>query len=313
MLLPPDVYYGSHPSWYTPNMYSYGGYYNKKSGVDWSYSNLCFNANGNDAELSLMKDQFYLRLKEQLLRVTNIDNICIGVGDNDHDHSSEYCACEACRKDGNANISIIKFLNEISKRIKNDPDFAGRDIYLYTMAYRATETAPTYGSVTMDDHVGVWIAPVTNDTNWAYPLNDEINNTYTANNIKNWLKLTKNIGFYLYASNYTRCFAPLYYFETIVKNHKYLSQIGTKFIYYCEVSENQSFTGFGAFKNFILRHTIINADITYEKLYNDFFSLNGYYGEAGPRLKYYFDELIDAMENSGIGKYGDIYNSHVFN
>ena len=311
MFLPPDVYFESHPNWYTPNMYSYGGYYNKKTGVDWCYSNLCFNANGNNSELALMKNEFYKRLKEELLRQPNLNNICVGLGDDDTTHNNQYCSCDACRSDGNANISVIKFLNEMSLRLKADPDFADRDIYIYNMAYRSLETAPSVGSVTMDDHVGVWIAPISAD--YAYPLNDEVNNNYTSNNIKNWLKLTSNVAFYLYDTNYTRPFAPFYYFETMVKNHKYLSQIGVKFIYYCDITDNQASTAFGAFKNYILRQTLINADLTYDDLYNEFFSTSGYYGEAGPRLKYYYDELIKAMKSIGISQFGDVYNSHVFN
>ena len=306
--LPPELYYSSHPSWYTPNMESYGGYYMPKNGIH--YSNLCFSANGNESELALMKDEFYARLKINLLNNPNLNDICVSGNDNDQGRHDTYRTCSVCQSLNNENIAVLSFLNDMSQRIKNDPDFAGRDIYLYTMAYRDTIEAPNASDIVCDDHVGIWYTPI--ECNFAYAMNDEVNNAQTYADIQRWLAITKNISFYLYNVNFMRPLSPFFLFESMVENMKFMKSINARHVYYCDVFGNTSKTAFGAFTEYIISRMSLDTDLTYEELKDDFFGVDGYYGEAGERLEYYFDQLVSVMNNNK-ADYGEVYNAYTIN
>ncbi len=297
----PEMYYSSHPDWFTPDMNQTGGYFKPQSNGIFN-SNLCFAAHGNSSELNALKDVFYARLKSVILSNPNKNMICIGQHDNGIDY---YCQCDACKSLSNPNTPILNFLNDLSSRIKSDSDI-NRDIYLYTMAYRATQNAPS--DVTVDDHVGVFLAPI--NANYAYPLNDASNNSDARNMILGWKNICKNLAFYLYETNFIDFFSPFYNYEVAIQNNNFLNELNAKYVYYCSCVQNEHQSGFGEFRKYLTARSTTDVDATYSQIVNEFFATNGYYGPAGPTVKTYFEGLNNIMKDKK-SSYSSIYNSEV--
>lgn len=323
--IPPEIYYGTysggvityssncHTKWFTPNMEAEDGYYQRTAAGENSYSNLCFNAQGDASELAALKNTFYAKLKATVINNPDLNQITISQMDH---NGSSYCSCNAC-KNKNPNIAIINFLNDMSSRLKED--FPNRDIYILTLAYHCTFTAPATKSgsvytpsVIADDHVGVLIAPTT-EANYSYALNSN-NNSTVANNIQAWRSVTSNVSLYMYEKNFLQYFASFNSTKSSADTYAAYADMGLNYIYNLGNSYDKYATGFNAFQNYIDCRKMADVDMEFGStdslvagdtlVYNFFNTTTGYYGKAGNDMRYVYNNTLTEMNNNA-AKFGN--------
>ena len=128
------------------------------------------------------------------------------------------CDCETCKaeevKYGGAGGSMIKFCNEMSRRLEPYLEETGRDITFIALSYHAYEKPPVYldengeyqpidDSVVARDNVGSMVCFIGAD--YGHSLDDPTSSINVAEyeKLKGWAALTDKIIAYLYLTNYS--------------------------------------------------------------------------------------------------------------
>lgn len=128
------------------------------------------------------------------------------------------CDCDTCKaeevKYGGAGGSMIKFCNEMSRRLEPYLEETGRDITFIALSYHAYEKPPVYldengkyqpidESVVARDNVGSMVCFIGAD--YGHSLDDPTSSINVAEyeKLKGWAALTDKMIAYLYLSNYS--------------------------------------------------------------------------------------------------------------
>ncbi len=282
--LPPEDYKNEKSEWYSEDG-----------------TQLCYTAHGNEKLLDEMIQTVTDRMKEELIAQPDYENITITQQD-----TTSWCSCDSCmqlnKKYGTDSVSVIRFCNEVSRRIRawfDTPDGEPykRNLKISFFAYHATENAPvvyneetdTYSpiddTVRCDDNVGVIYAPIR--ASYQVPLNDKYNEKY-YNNVRGWNAVCKNLYMWTYSTNFHYYLVPTNTYNSMQYNYRFLRDNNTKWIL-DQAQYNCISTGFSALKLYLNSKLAWNVDADFNELIENFFE--NYFGPAAPYMRKYFDEL----------------------
>ncbi len=289
--LPPSEYKAKHPKWYSDG-----------AGVQ-----LCYTAHGDEVEYEALVNEVVEKLKVVVTDNPDVSNVTFTVMDD-----TRYCTCSHClaRFDhyGTEAGSIIIFGNKIASRLNDWLESQApegekpREVIVFIFAYYKAEMAPTKlvngeykpidDAVKMDEHLGVYMAPI------LYEYNKSIyheENDASRENAKAWSVLTDNIHLWLYDTNFWHYMYPFDSWDVQISYYRFYSDIGVDNIktmgQYYDMSNPTAFT---ALKRYIHAKAQFDVNVNYLELVNDFFA--NYYGEAGVPLKKMFDEIGGWMD-----------------
>ena len=104
---------------------------------------------------------------------------------------------------------------------------------------------------------------------------------------------------FMYQTTFLDYFLPLNTWRYQVEWYRNLNDMGINgYIFNLGDISNpvDTQTGFSAFKAYIDSRAMTDSSVTYEQLKDEFFGVNGYYGDAGPTMRTFFEELESTME-----------------
>lgn len=304
--LPPEDYFTLeegegkeyHPDWYTP--LAYGESSQMRS--DLHKGQLCYTAHGNEAELALMKETLYAKLKEVVDDNPQYENITITQQDNHN-----VCDCASCtavkNRYGAISATILLFVNDIDdmlqEALEKEAKASGtpkREVYISFFAYHATIDSPTvknadgtYSAVEgihTNEHVGVFCAPI--EAKFSHSMYEPVNTQY-ANIIKSWAAVTDHLYMWLYETNYGYFFYPLNSWDISAENLRFCKDNGASFIYYQGQGAQGAVTHFSRLKEYLDSKLEFNVNLNHNDLVDKFFKY--YFGEAAVPMRTFFDEL----------------------
>lgn len=197
--LPASDYKGAHPDWYGTN------------------GDLCFYANGNEAEYELFFEAFMNSFISVLEKNPDIDNITITQQD-----WNSWCECALCKADlekydTNA-ATMVKFCNKVSDTLKVyfEENNIDRKVNICFFAYQKTTAAPVtktadgkYVPIDNDvicrDNVYCFYAPITAEFLYGF---DQPENSYYLETMDKWCAITSHMYLWIYAVNFYDSFKP---------------------------------------------------------------------------------------------------------
>ena len=168
--------------------------------------------------------------------------------------------------------------------------------YDNTVSYAVS--AETQTVLKAEDGLRLWWT--THKANHSFELEHEANDhMYLA--LQGWIASvgTDNIDVFMYQTAYRDYFLPLNTWKYQVAWYNKLNALGMdSYIYTLANGDNDmsAQTAFSAFKQYIDSRAMVDAKVTYEQLKAEFFSVNGYYGKAGPTMLTFFNELETVLE-----------------
>ena len=274
-LLPPDVYYKDHKSWYTG------------TGVT---DQLCWSQSDMIVEMTKVVIQ---NLKN------NPSATHIMIGQND---GRNWCSCDACNKSlekyGTNSAVLIKGLNIIAKAVQDyiDQNEPGRKVYVTTFSYTSTSQAPVVknantgkyepmdNSVVLEPNIAVRIAPV--DTDYSRSFYDEINSIY-AEAIKGWSAICENICVWNYNTNFSFYFVPFCNWNTMQDNYYFFEENNVTGVMEQGAGSSKQI-GWWECKIYVMSRLQWDKTLNVNTLINEFFE--NYYKDASKWMYKFFDE-----------------------
>ena len=291
--LPPETYKEEHPKWYsTPNA-----------------NQLCYTAHGDEEErakmVELVAGKIIRLFQEEKYR--GYDHISVSIQDNQN-----CCTCETClkakQKYGADSAVMIMFLNDIAKLVETwmqskEGEPYKRDFRILFFAYHATNQPPTvFNSKTGEiepsapevichPNVAVYFA----ETNGDYTENFHDKgtaNTAIGENMIGWGKLSKEIYFWSYSTNFWHFLTPYHSFNAVQDILKFAKQQNCKFaMIQDQWIQRGGETGFGVYKNWLHSKLLWDVNANVEELKKEFF--DGYFMDASKTMQRIFDEYLE--------------------
>lgn len=265
---------------------------------------VCFNANGDAAELELMKQEFLTRMKWGLKRWPTSYIFIFGMEDN-----ADRCDCTNCTemkaKYGVDNAASVIFANSVAEMMKawmETPEGLPykKDFKILIDAYEADIKAPvkyneTTGKyepidelVVCNENVSVFFAPAHMD--FKRSIFDDVNReTYEA--FEGWKVCSPHgISLYLYQTNYR---SPLFFFDTYTNMkelYQYLATGNIEFVHNSGSGYNPVTPGFEVVTTYIQSLLVKDVETDVDAATERFF--DNYYGVASTAMKDYFNSYI---------------------
>ena len=291
--LPPETYKASNPKWYsTPDA-----------------SQLCYTAHGDQEErakmVAIVSEKIISLFQEEKYR--GYDHISVSIQDNQN-----CCTCETCskakQKYGADSAVMIMFLNDVAKQVEawmqteaGEP--YKRDFRILFFAYHATnkppmkynaetgEIEPSAPEVVCHPNVVVYFA----ETNGDYTENFHDKgtaNTEIGENMIGWGKLSKEIYFWSYSTNFWHFLTPYHSFPVVQDTLKFAKAQNCKFVMIQDQwIQRGGVTGFGVYKNWLHSKLLWDVNANVEDLKKQFF--DGYFMDASKTMQQIFDEYIE--------------------
>lgn len=307
-LLPPSVYAEEHPEWYPAATAA-----DKNGGICWT-----------NAEL---QDEFAIQLEKYI--EAQPDKTFFSIAQTD---GAEICQCDACaasHEKYTVSGTMMRFNNEIAKRVKSwlNETYPERKIYLMTFAYQETLPAPVkrdadgeiifnaegkaepvHESVVADEMILVRFAPLYNCFSHDFldeKCNEEtkniVTNRYAASardSILGWSAVAENLSAWNYCVPFGAYAINFNNFSTIQRNYQIFKEYGFIDI----LDQGASDTSGSAFENlriYIQSQLLWDTQRDYETLVNDF--MENYYKEAAKEMREYYDYVrlyFEYLENT---------------
>ncbi len=272
-LLDPSTYYSSHKDWFFLESQNSSVWDQIIGATRYDHYQLCYSTILNSEEaLGIMYDN----LKQVVLDNPTLDNVSLGVADNDY-----ICDCSNCNADGVGNY--VRVANKLAEMMVEDPEI-DRDVKLVIFAYRQYKTAPTSG-VVAHRNVGVMVAPI--EASFNTPIADQ---SEYADIIKAWAKLTDHLYLWFYQTNFDYFMYPMDSWTTMQDNLKFAREVGADYIFYQGQGKNEAVSHFSMLKNYLESQWLRDADADYDTLLDNFFA--NYYGPAAVPMRQYYDALL---------------------
>ncbi len=237
--------------------------------------------------------------KELIAATPQATNFMIGQPDT----WGTWCACEKCAASlaqyGVNSATLIKAINYVADEVKKAIDDgtlnANPDIKITMFTYHSSVEPPVKKdengnwvpideSVVCRDNVCVRFAPIGSA---YYNSFYEVENEATANQLKGWGALCKNLMIWNYNTNFDFYFVPFCNFDVIQDSYRFLKENNAVSIME-QGGWNSKQTGFWALKNYITAKYQWNTEYNYGELLDNFF--NNYYRDGSANVRQYFDE-----------------------
>lgn len=276
--VPPEKHLADHPKWFSDD---------KKQ--------LCYTAHGDREEFGALVEEAAGAVFAYIRKNPSLPYISFT-----HEDNFEWCGCPACkavkeRYAGANSASAILFLNAVRASVQRRFDDGAQELdrgqKLVFFAYHGTNAPPVRYSEEedsfslIDEEVRLrGIVPWFAETNADYTcaLTEGETNAYVARNLRGWRKLTDEILFWTYDTNFFYYLAPYPSFEGQQTTYRFAVSQGIGLIYdECQRDANAS-TGWEELKGYLCSKLAWNTEADTEKLTEEFFAAS--YGRASGRM-----------------------------
>ena len=263
-LIPPKKYFKEHPEYFSLN-----------NGVRSSKTQLCL-SNSNVLDLVIM------RLKDLISKNPQASHWSISQND-----TYGPCECSGCENIDNQyggvpSGSLIHFVNQVAERFPNK--------IISTLAYQYSRKAPE--GIKPVENVNIVLCTI--ELNRSRPIRSDPSSQGFVNDISNWKKLTNNILIWDYIVQFRNYLDPFPNLHVLQPNIQFFSDSGVQMMF--EQGSNRSLSEFHELRSYIMAKLLWNPGVDVDAIMNDF--LNGFYGEAGPHLRKYIDQMRKALVES---------------
>ncbi len=263
-LIPPEKYFNEHPEYFSLN-----------NGVRSSKTQLCL-SNSNVLDLVI------LRLKDLISKKPQASHWSISQNDT---YGS--CECLGCKNIDNQyggvpSGSLIHFVNQVAERFPNK--------VISTLAYQYSRKAPE--GIKPAENVNIVLCTI--ELNRSRPIRSDPSSQKFVNDISNWKKLTNNILIWDYIVQFRNYLDPFPNLHVLQPNIQFFSDSGVHMMF--EQGSNRSLSEFHELRSYIMAKLLWNPSADVDAIMNDF--LNGFYGDAGPHLRKYIDQMRKALVES---------------
>ena len=232
--------------------------------------------------------------------------------------------------DYNTSVTQLIFLNAVANKLATNATLvaAGRTIAVEFFAYGLFSDAPLVGDesaltsinnsfglnnetttvtyangktatvLKAADNLRVW---------WtSHKANHSFRLTHAANehmlqSLQGWIASigAENVDVFMYQAVYRDFFMPLNTWQYQIEWYQDLNDLGVNSYMFNlgnTFNKAEAQTTFSAFKTYIDSRAMTDRNVTFEKLKDEFFGDNGYYGAAGSTMRTYFEQLVSVME-----------------
>ncbi len=293
---------------------------------------LCYLGQGDATTFWAMVDQVVSVIKAKKAAIPTMKVINFMVEDNRGHCVCDYCNTFG----SNASVTQLIFLNEVKKELVNQGCDVGIEFFAYNSFSSAPITTAdkmnsivtrltsgnrtiTYSLETVDysDYTfdgydtpadvtvlkaesDLFLEWTTHEMNHSFALNHAANaHAYVA--LLAWLKVVPadHINVFAYQVAYRNYFIPLNTWAYQVDLYKDLNNLGiNNFMFNLgDIYNNANAqTAFSAFKTYIDSRAMRDINVSFDTLKDEFFSTSGYYGAGGPKMRQFFEELVQVMD-----------------
>ncbi|MBC8051750.1 MAG: DUF4838 domain-containing protein [Sphingobacteriaceae bacterium] len=198
-----------------------------------------------------------------------------------------YCECNDCKvlndRYGSPQGSLLNFVNKVAARFP--------DKVITTMAYSYSRAAPV--GIRPADNVSILISDI--EVNRGKAIEGDSDPASFQADLKNWLRLTKNIIVWDYVVQFTNYIAPFPNLHTLKPNIQYFNRSGVRGVFAQGSVEVQG--EFAELKSYLLAKLLWNPDLDQVALRKEF--LEGYYGNGARQTGSYIQLLEKQLLASG--------------
>lgn len=197
-----------------------------------------------------------------------------------------YCTCAECRaldeREGTPAASMIHFVNQVAAEIEKEFP----DAWIETLAYQYTRTPPK----TIRPRHNVVPRLCTIECDFSLPLDRSPHpqNIRFVEEIQGWSAVTDKLYIWDYTTNFAHYLGPHPNFASLQGNVQFFRDHRVVGLF-----EQGAYQGrhaeFAELRAWVLAKLLWDPDQDIEALYDDFFA--GYYGQAAPLVRRYWEEL----------------------
>lgn len=274
-LLPSTVYFREHPE-----------YYSFINGHRVPWGQLCLS---NPDLVTIAVD----KLRDAMRRNPDIRYWSVSQNDNYY-----HCDCPQCKNtdeaEGSPSGTLLRFVNQIADSFP--------DKIITTLAYQYTRKPP----LITKPRSNVMITLCTIELNRSIPIETDPGSADFREDIAAWSRICNNIMLWDYEVQFTNYLSPFPLFHTLKPNILFFSKYNvTAHFQQCNIEKGLEFA---ELKGYLLSKLLWNPALDADSVINDF--MEGYYEDAAPYIRQYFDLLHKELILSGSRL--DIYGSPVW-
>lgn len=208
---------------------------------------------------------------------------------------NKYCTCPNCNaiaeQYGGQSGLLIWFVNQVAEAVEKEFPNA----LIETLAYHYTRTPPV--NIRPRDNVVVRLCTI--ECDFASPLDVSTapQNKKFVDDIQKWSSLTDKLFIWDYTTNYRHYIGPFPNFGCLQGNVKFFRDN-----HVISLMEQGAYQGqhaeFAELRGWLLAKLLWNPEIDVNAAIDDF--MHGYYGDAAPLVREYFDKLQNLVQDPNI-------------
>ena len=232
--------------------------------------------------------------------------------------------------DYNTSVTQLIFLNAVANKLATNATLvaAGRTIAVEFFAYGLFSDAPLVGDesaltsinnsfglnnetttvtyangktatvLKAADNLRVWWT--SHKANHSFRLTHDANE-HMLQSLQGWIASigAENVDVFMYQAVYRDFFMPLNTWQYQIEWYQDLNDLGVNSYMFNlgnTFNKAEAQTTFSAFKTYIDSRAMMDRNVTFTELKDEFFGVNGYYGAAGSTMRTYFEQLVSVME-----------------
>lgn len=274
-ILPSEKYFKNHPE-----------YYAMVNGQRVPYGQYCLS--NPDLVKIVIED-----LRKQMTEHPKLKYWSVSQSDNYYK-----CECDKCAKidedEGSPSGLMLQFVNQVAK--------AFPDKIITTLAYQYTRRPP----LKTKPLPNVLVTLCTIELNRSKPIQSDYQSEEFVWELDEWSKITDNLMIWDYETQFTHSLAPFPLYNTLQPNLQLFTQKNVvAHFQQCNAKHSENFS---ELKSYLLSKLLWDPDADQNEIIDDF--MNGFYGNAAPFLRKYFDILHQEMKKADINL--DIYSNPVW-
>lgn len=188
-----------------------------------------------------------------------------------------YCECENCKKlyekYGSISGAYVDMANQIARRFP--------DKEISTLAYQFTRQAPT--GIKPDPNVNIMFCSI--ECNRSMPLADDPRSREFVKDLTDWSSITSNIFMWDYVVQFKTYLCPFPNFSVLQPNIQLFHNHRVPMMF--QQGSGQSWSDLAELKQYLITKLLWDPDIDADSVINRF--IKGYYGNAAPFIREYYD------------------------
>lgn len=205
------------------------------------------------------------------------------------------CECDKCaqidEEEGSPSGLMLRFVNQIAKTFP--------DKIITTLAYQYTRRPP----LKTRPLPNVLVTLCTIELNRSKPIQSDYQSEEFVWELDEWSKITDNLMIWDYETQFTHSLAPFPLYNTLQPNLQLFTQKNVvAHFQQCNAKHSENFS---ELKSYLLSKLLWEPDADQNEIIDDF--MNGFYGDAAPFLRKYFDIMHQEMKKADINL--DIYSN----